>query len=116
MMDVQLTADLLIGMIEGIRSKKQIKKLYEQYEKEFELDTDELSEKFNSIIELIKQLFDDGLNKREFRRFHVFYSLFMTLTHMQYAVKNMVSERKWYRRYWVCTSFTKIRNNRFYFQ
>lgn len=94
MMDVQLTADLLIGMIEGILSKKQIKKFYEQYEKEFELDTDRLSGQFNSIIELIKELFNDGLGRREFRRFHVFYSLFMTLTHMQFAVKNMRSERR----------------------
>jgi hypothetical protein len=50
MMDVQLTADLLIGIIEGIRTKKQIKKFYEQYEKDFEFDTDELEAKFNSII------------------------------------------------------------------
>ena len=33
MFDVQLVADLLIGIIEGIRSKKQIKKYYEQFEK-----------------------------------------------------------------------------------
>jgi uncharacterized protein with ParB-like and HNH nuclease domain len=94
MIDVQLVADLLIGMIDGIRSKKQIKKFYEQYEKEFDFDTDELEAKFQSIIELIKNLFEGGLKKREFRRNHVFYSLFMTLYHMQYGVMNISSERK----------------------
>lgn len=94
MMDVQLTADLLIGMIEGIRSKKQIKKFYEQFEKEFELDTDDLEAKFQSIFDIINQLFDKNLKKREFRRPHVFYSLFMTLFHMQYGVSNMKSERR----------------------
>lgn len=93
MYDVQLTADLLIGMIEGIRSKKQIKKYYEQYEKIFEYDTDDLANKFEFIINVIQELFGNNLKKREFRRPHVFYSLFMTLFHMQYGVKNMDSKR-----------------------
>lgn len=94
MSDVQLTADLLIGIIEGIRSKKQIKKFYEQYEKEFGLNTDRLQAEFNSIIAIITELFDNNLKKREFRRPHVFYSLFMTLFHLEYGVKNLTSARK----------------------
>jgi hypothetical protein len=94
MFDVQLVADLLIGIIEGIRSKKQIKKYYEQFEKEFEFDIDELAAQFVSIIDLINNLFEDGLKKREFRRSQVFYSLFMTLFHMQYGIKNIDCDRK----------------------
>jgi hypothetical protein len=93
MIDVQMTADLLIGMIEGIRSKKQIKKFYELYEKEFIWDTDDLEKKFNSIIRMITKLFDNNFKKREFRRPHVFYSLFMTLYHLEYGVENLVAER-----------------------
>ena len=93
MTDVQLTADLLIGIVEGIRSKKQIKKFYEQYENTFDYDTDELEVKFQSVIDLIIQLFDNNLKKREFRRPHVFYSLFMTLAHMKYGVSNLESQR-----------------------
>ena len=91
MFDVQLAADLLIGMIEGIRSKKQIKKFYEQYEEDFEYDVHDLRGQFQGIIDLIDELFDNDLSKREFRRIHVFYSLFMALFHMQYGVKNMQS-------------------------
>ncbi len=87
MNDVQMTADLLIGMIDGIRSKKQIKKYYEQYEKDFELDTEELKGKFNTIITMIVELFDNNFKKREFRRVHVFYSLFMTLYHLKYYIR-----------------------------
>ncbi|MDO9164328.1 MAG: DUF262 domain-containing protein [Methylococcaceae bacterium] len=94
MFDVQLVADILIGIIEGIRAKKQIKKFYEQFEKEFEYDIDELAARFVSIIDLINNIFEDGLKKREYRRPHVFYSLFMTLFHMQYGVKNIACERK----------------------
>ncbi|QLC73836.1 DUF262 domain-containing protein [Pseudomonas sp. LPB0260] len=93
MHDVQLTADLLIGMVEGVRSKKQIRKYYEQYEHEFEYDTDDLEARFQSVIDIIKELFDDNFKKREFRRPHVFYSLFMTLYHMQYGVENLSSPR-----------------------
>lgn len=89
MNDVQMTADLLIGMIEGIRSKKQIKKFYEQYEKDFEINTEELEAKFNRIITIISELFDNNFKKREFRRPHVFYSLFMSLFHLEYGVINM---------------------------
>lgn len=93
MLDVQLSADLLIGMIEGIKTKKQIKKYYEQYEKEFEFDTEELHNRFNKIINLIKEIFDNNLKKREFKRSHVFYSLFMTLFHMQFGISNLSSSR-----------------------
>jgi len=77
MEDVQMTADLLIGMIVGIKTKKQIKKYYEVYEKEFNEDIDELANKFESILILINEIFNGNLCKREFRRNHVFYSLFM---------------------------------------
>jgi hypothetical protein len=93
MIDVQMTADLLIGMVEGIRSKKQIKKLYEQYEKEFNFDTDRLELNFSAIITLISKLFENNFKKREFRRPHVFYSLFMTLYHLEYSVKNLTAIR-----------------------
>jgi uncharacterized protein with ParB-like and HNH nuclease domain len=94
MYDVQMSADLLVGMIEGIRTKKYIKKAYEIYEKEFDHDVDVLSERFDDIIELIKAIFGDGLSKREFRRNHVFYSLFMSLHHLQYGVANIDKPRK----------------------
>ena len=35
MADVTLTADILVAMIEGIKSKKQLKNYYDKYEKTF---------------------------------------------------------------------------------
>jgi len=93
MADVQMTADLLIGMIEGIKTKKQIKKFYENYEKEFNQDTDDLSFKFEQILNLISTIFNGGLSKREFKRNHVFYSLFMSLCHLQFGVQNIDRNR-----------------------
>jgi hypothetical protein len=93
MIDVQMTADLLIGMVDGIKSKKQIKKYYEQYEKNFDFYTDELEHQFGKIVTVISELFDNNLKKREFRRPHVFYSLFMSLYHMEYGVDNLRANR-----------------------
>lgn len=93
MEDVQMTADLLIGMIDGIKTKKQIKKSYEVFEKEFNEDADELADRFAAILNLISKIFDDNLSKREFRRIHVFYSLFMSLYHQQYGVSNIQNQR-----------------------
>ena len=94
MNDVQISADLLIGMIEGIRSKKQIKKFYESYENDFQHDSGELAEEFSTIIIIIGKLFNGDFKKREFKRVHVFYSLFMTLYHLEYGVQNMNSNRE----------------------
>ncbi|MAX87509.1 MULTISPECIES: DUF262 domain-containing protein [Gammaproteobacteria] len=93
MYDVQMTADLLIAMIEGIRSKKQIKKFYETYEDNFDHDTEELEEKFQNIINIIIELFDSNLKKREFRRNHVFYSLFVSIFHLEYGIANLQANR-----------------------
>ena len=89
MIDVQMTADLLIGMISGIKTKKYIKKAYDIFEKQFDHDVEELARRFRHIISLIKKLFKDGLSKREFRRNHVFYSLFMSVYHLEYGVENI---------------------------
>lgn len=93
MEDVQMTADLLIGMISGIKTKKLIKKSYEIYEKEFNEDVDLLSRQFENILGLISKIFNGNLSKREFRRNHVFYSLFMSLYHQQYGVSNIPHQR-----------------------
>lgn len=93
MNDVQMSADLLIAMIEGIRAKKQIKKQYGVYEVEFNDDVDELENRFNFIIDLIKKMFEGNLKKRDFRRVHVFYSLFISLYHLKYGVSNINRSR-----------------------
>jgi len=94
MLEVNLVADLLIAMMEGIKSKKQIKKYYDKYEKEFERDTDELEKRFDRVIAAISALYPEGLSDTEFRRPHVFYSLFTTAAHCLYGLPNCPDQRK----------------------
>lgn len=81
MQEVNLVADLLIAMIEGVKSKKAIKRYYALYERDFPHDPDVLESRFREVINKIAQLFPEGLSNSEYRRVHVFYSLFTAVLH-----------------------------------
>ncbi|KRA15341.1 hypothetical protein ASD69_17860 [Lysobacter sp. Root604] len=89
MLEVNLVADLLIAMLEGIKSKKQVKKFYDQYETTFEHDADELEARFDRIIGAIGEIYPEGLSDTEFRRPHLFYSLFVAVAHREFGVSNL---------------------------
>ena len=88
MLEVNLTADLLIAMLEGIRAKKQIKKYYSTYEKEFNSDSSELLQRFDEVMSTIGNLFPLGLINTEFVRVQLFYSLFTTVAHCLFRIPN----------------------------
>ncbi len=94
MADVSLVADILIAMIEGIKSKKQIKSYYDIYEKSFSYDTDVLENEFSFIINMISEMFENNLRRSEFRRIHIFYTLFTSLYHMEFGLKNIIIPKK----------------------
>ncbi|MBK9722145.1 MAG: hypothetical protein IPO78_11100 [Saprospiraceae bacterium] len=86
MADVNLCADLLIAMIEGIKSKKQIKSFYASYEREFEHDPVDLESKFSSTITTIQGIFGTDLKETEFKRIHIFYTLFTVIFHLKFGL------------------------------
>jgi Protein of unknown function DUF262 len=92
MLEVNLVADLLIAMLEGIKSKKQVKKYYDAYEATFDHDTDVLEAEFDRVIGAIAALYPEGLVDTEFRRPHLFYSLFTAAAHRERGVPNLPAE------------------------
>lgn len=89
MLEVNLVADLLIAMLEGIKSKKQVKKYYDEYEKTFDHDTEALENDFDQVIIAIEELYPEGTSDTEFRRPHLFYSLFTAMAHRTRGVPNL---------------------------
>lgn len=89
MLEVNLVADLLIASLEGIKSKKQIKKFYDKYEAAFNYDTDELESKFDVVITAITEIYPEGLSDTEFRRPHLFYSLFTSVAHRLFGIPDL---------------------------
>jgi hypothetical protein len=94
MNDVTLVSDLIIAMCEGIQSKKQVKFYYNKYENEFSYDEKLLENQFDKTIEVIEKIFSSGLKSTEFRRIHVFYTLFTSIFHTLYGLKNFDRDRK----------------------
>jgi hypothetical protein len=94
MADITLVADLVIAMCEGIQSKKQIKSYYSKYEKSFEFNSEKLEKEFDEVMTLIKLVFNEGIKHTPFKRIHLFYTLFASLYHTKYGLKNFVKERQ----------------------
>lgn len=91
--EVNLAADLLIAMIEGIKSKKQIKHFYDAYEERFDADVEELDAAFRATMASINVVLGDSLANSEFRRVHLFYTLFTAFYHGAFGLKNVTAER-----------------------
>tara|TARA_R110001599_G_scaffold82293_14_gene221588 strand:+ start:1450 stop:2496 length:1047 start_codon:yes stop_codon:yes gene_type:complete len=89
MQEVNLVADLLIALIEGIKSKKSIKKFYSVYEKGFDYDVSQLEANFDSVIGVIADLYPEGLADSEFHRPHLFYTLFTAIAHVHLGVPGL---------------------------
>jgi hypothetical protein len=88
MQEVNLVADILISMIEGIKSKKQIKRYYSIYENEFQHEVEVLEFRFKEVVQCIAHLFPEGLSNSEFRRNHIFYTLFTAVYHCLFGLQD----------------------------
>jgi len=95
MAEVNLTADLLIAMREGIKSKKQVKKYYDDYEKNFDESTRPADEvRFDRIMSTINDLYPDyGISTTEFVRPVLFYTLFTTVYHSLFGIPKLAVKR-----------------------
>lgn len=89
MLEVNLVADLLIALLEGIKAKKQVKKFYDIYESSFDHDTEDLEARFDHVITAIATIYPEGLSDTEFRRPHLFYSLFTAVAHRELQVPGL---------------------------
>lgn len=93
MSDVTLVADLLIAMIEGIKSKKQIKTYYTQFEKDFNQDVEILENNFSATIAIIQGIFANELKNSELRRIHLFYTLFTGIYHLNFGIPHIAKQQ-----------------------
>ncbi len=89
--EVNLVADLLVAMIEGIKAKKRIKGAYRAYELRFDHDIDILENEFDVCMGVIQSMFPMGLKGLEFSRPYMFYSLFTTVYHCLYGLRGLAA-------------------------
>ncbi len=91
--EVNLVADLLIAMIEGIRSKKRIKAAYKAYENYFDHDSAGLELRFDQTMTIIGALFPSSLKGSEYSRPFLFYSLFTAVFHSRFGLIGLHHKR-----------------------
>lgn len=92
MLEINIVADLLIALLEGIKSKKQIKKYYDIYEIDFDQDIDALEARFDRVIGKIQDIYPEGISDTEFKRPHLFYSLFTAIDHRMHGEVDLPAE------------------------
>jgi hypothetical protein len=83
--EAALCSDLIIAMIDGIKSKKGIKKYYAQYEDSFPKE-DEIRTRFKKTMDIIQEIFGDTLATSLFRGTGLFYSLFCVIYNLMYGL------------------------------
>lgn len=91
MNEVELTADLIIAMLDGIQNRKIVKQYYKKYDDEFESQK-YYEEIFDEIIYVINQIFESEVIRKTFRKPALFYSLFLALYNLKYQLKSFNSK------------------------
>ncbi|APO76100.1 hypothetical protein AM571_CH03306 [Rhizobium etli 8C-3] len=93
MAEVNLVADLLISLLEGIRGKKRVRGYYKQYERTFTVDVTDLEARFDRVVATISKIFPEGLSGSEFSRPFLFYSLFNAVAHCLFGLPGFAQPR-----------------------
>jgi hypothetical protein len=94
MSEVNLVADMLIAMLVGIKNKKQIPKYYGIFEKGFEAEPQDLESRFDAVVAKISEIYPEGLSDSEYRRPHVYYSLFTAVAHCLFGLPGLDAARR----------------------
>lgn len=85
MKEADLSTDLVIAMISGIQDRRKFKSYYKQYDDEFPM-SGEVTARFKKCIDIIAEIFGDGLRNSPFRSIGLFYSLFCVIYDLQYGL------------------------------
>lgn len=92
--EAELASDILAVALEGIQSNKTIEKVYEKYEDE-NADIGKSVKQTIDALDLILEMYPpEDLKQTNFRRIHVFYSLYCAVYHSLYGVGGLEAERK----------------------
>ena len=87
MLEAELTSDLLVSLIDGIQTNKNMEGHYRKYEDLFE-NMDAIEEKFDQIMSYIDAIYKpEELAVTNWSRIHLFYTLFTTIAHGLFGIQ-----------------------------
>lgn len=92
MLEAELTSDLVVALIDGVQTNKNMESHYKKFEDNFD-DVDIIEEKFDSIMSFLNAIYSpESIEQTNWSRIHLFYTLFVTLAHGLYGIKGLESK------------------------
>jgi len=92
--EAELASDILAVALEGIQSNKTIEKVYAKYEDE-NVDVGKCVSQAIDALDLIIGMYPpEELKQTNYRRIHVFYSLFCAIYHSLFGVPHLEKDRR----------------------
>lgn len=89
MAEAELASDLFVALIAGIQTNKVIPSYYKKYEDD-PGDLEKAEENFDKIMTYIGEIYPSSmLRGTNFKRIHLFYSLFCSIAHSLFGILNM---------------------------
>jgi len=92
MLEAELTSDLYVAMVDGIRARKKLGYYYQIFDDEFP-NSGKYESSFRRTMDTIGDTYGQRLLDSNFRRPHMFYSLFTVIFHFLYEIPGLVAPK-----------------------
>lgn len=93
MAEARLSSDLMVLLIGGVQTNKNIGQYYKKFEDEDSQDVVAAEENFDLVMTYIGEIYNtDDLKNTNFKRIHLFYSLFSAIAHGLFGLDGMDNE------------------------
>lgn len=91
--EVELVSDLMVALIDGIKSRKAIDSYYKKYDDDFK-DKKRVGQEFRAVMDAIGEMGTGTIASSPFKSPVLFYSLFSAIHHHLYGQKGLDAARK----------------------
>lgn len=89
MLEAELSADLVVCLVDEVQTNKNIEQFFRKYEEDFD-NVDKIEDHFNSIMSYIGAIYPaEELGQTNWARIQLFYTLFTSIGHAIYGLKGL---------------------------
>lgn len=89
MAEATLASDLLVALVDGVQTNKNISTFYKKFEDD-EGELDNIQDRFHKTMSVIGEIYPPSeLKNTNFSRIHLFYSLFCSVAHCIFGVDEL---------------------------
>lgn len=91
MLEAELASDLVVALLDGVQTNKNVEQFYRNYEEDFD-NVDEIEDKFDTIMSYIAAVYPAAdIGPTNWSRVHLFYTLFTVIGHALYGLNGLAA-------------------------